>query len=72
MRHKVIPLLAEYFYEDWSKVAAVLGDASGATAGNFLESKRLSPPAGFSDDELSGEKLRWSVRAEFNFSEFLA
>jgi len=70
MRHKVIPLLAEYFYEDWSKVAAVLGDGSGAAKAHFLEAKKLSPPAGLADDELGGEKLRWSVKAEFDFSEF--
>ncbi|NQV80001.1 MAG: AAA family ATPase [Alphaproteobacteria bacterium] len=72
LRHKVIPLLAEYFYEDWSKVAAVLGDGSGAAKAHFLEAKKLSPPAEFSDDELGGEKLRWSVKAEFDFSEFEA
>ena len=72
MRYKVIPLLAEYFYEDWSKVAAVLGDVQGATKTHFLEAKKLSAPAGFAEDELGGEKLRWSVKTELDFSEFVA
>jgi 5-methylcytosine-specific restriction enzyme B len=72
LRHKVIPLLAEYFYEDWSKVAAVLGDGAGAAKSRFLEAKRLSPPVGFAGDEFGGEKLRWSVKTEFDFLEFEA
>jgi hypothetical protein len=72
MRHKVIPLLAEYFYEDWSKVAAVLGDGDGTNGAHFLESKSLSAPAGFADDELGGDKRRWSVKASFDFSDFAA
>lgn len=72
MRHQVIPLLAEYFYEDWSKVAAVLGDKAGVGKTYFLAAKKLSPPTGFKDDEMADEKLRWSVKAEFDFSEFEA
>ena len=70
MRHKVIPLLSEYFFEDWSKVAAVLGDSATSNKAHFLEAKRLSPPKEFSDDELAADKLRWMVKAEFDFSEF--
>ena len=72
MRHKIIPLLAEYFYEDWSKVAVVLGDGDGTNGAHFLESKSLPAPAGFTDDELGGDKRRWSVKASFDFSDFAA
>jgi 5-methylcytosine-specific restriction protein B len=71
MRQKIIPLLAEYFYEDWSKVAAVLGD-TGQGQARFLEARRLAAPPGIADDDFADERLRWSVKAEFDFSEFAA
>jgi len=61
MRHRVIPLLAEYFYEDWSKVALALGDPAGEL---FLERTALKPPAGLAE-EGAEERSRWSVRAAF-------
>jgi len=72
MRHKIIPLLVEYFYEDWSKVAAVLGDGDGTNGAHFLESESLPVPSGFADDELGGDKRRWSLKAAFDFSDFAA
>lgn len=62
MRHKVIPLLAEYFYEDWSKVAAVLGDSR---AERFLERRALTPPDGLDIDNDAPPRWRWSVRDPF-------
>ena len=58
MRRKVLPLLAEYFHEDWGKIAAVLGDAKGE---RFLERKLLPAPDGL-ETEYGGERSRWSVR----------
>lgn len=74
MRHKVIPLLAEYFYEDWSKIAAVLGDADdgeGDREGGFLNRKKLTPPKGMGGQEESAARFRWSVRERFDFSGLL-
>lgn len=63
MRNKVIPLLCEYFYEDWSKVAMVLGDATGA--GHFLKKTVLEKPPGLDTEYLHGERYRWSVLKSF-------
>ncbi|WP_292083490.1 MULTISPECIES: AAA family ATPase [unclassified Brevundimonas] len=64
MRRKVIPLLAEYFYEDWSKVALVLGDADLGKPGRFLDRTVLKPPAGL-DADGGDTRWRWTVRKDF-------
>ena len=66
MRHKAIPLLAEYFFEDWEKIAAVLGDAAshdGPITGGFLNRSVLKSPPGFEDGDAL-PRFRWEVRSE--------
>jgi 5-methylcytosine-specific restriction protein B len=63
-RDKIIPLLQEYFFEDWSKVAAILNEkpsTSMAGKGAFLDWRRLSDPTA------SGGPARtsWEVRSVF-------
>ena len=60
MRRKIIPLLAEYFHEDWAKVQAVLGGRD-----DFVERHPLSPPPGLDDDDTGEERYRWTVRGDF-------
>jgi hypothetical protein len=48
----------------------VLGDGDGTNGSHFLEARRLEAPAGFADDEVGGDKWRWSVKASFDFSDF--
>lgn len=70
MRNKVIPLLAEYFFEDWSKVAAVLGDTpddSPAFSGGFIERESLKPAFG-NDDSAEREVYRWKVKQTFDYA----
>jgi 5-methylcytosine-specific restriction protein B len=73
MRHKVIPLLAEYFYEDWAKVASVLGDGhdgEGDHEGQFIDRRRLKPPKSMGADEDTAPRYRWSVRDAFSYDGF--
>ena len=59
MRNKVIPLLQEYFFEDWSRIAAVLGDG-------FICAERLDPPPGIEGES----RFSWSVRSPFGEDAF--
>ncbi|MBB5708431.1 AAA family ATPase [Sphingopyxis panaciterrulae] len=62
MRKRVIPLLTEYFYEDWAKVAAILGDHDGT---RILKREELRAPAGLDEDADMPPRWRWSVRHGF-------
>jgi 5-methylcytosine-specific restriction protein B len=76
MRHKVSPLLAEYFFEDWAKIAAVLGDLETHEAtieGGFLNRSVLKAPPGLDNGEAM-PRFRWAVRSTaegFDYSRLL-
>ena len=59
MRRKVIPLIAEYFYDDQRKVCAVLGDTD-----DFVRREELSPPPGLNEEDME-KRFRWQVRDDF-------
>ena len=60
MHHKIIPLIAEYFYDDWSKVRAVLGGTD-----HFLQRHLLGIPPGLEND-IGEARYRWTVKHQFD------
>ena len=60
MRRKVIPLIAEYFYDDWNKVRAVLGGTD-----DFIDRVELEAPPAI-DQDMVEARYRWSVRQAFS------
>ncbi len=66
MRNKVIPLLQEYFYDDWKKILLVLNDG-------FIEELREDAIKIFGtiDDEyLEEDKMSYSVKSEFEIDAY--
>ena len=60
MRNDIIPLIAEYFYDDWRKVQAVLGGGN-----NFVRGRKLDPAPGLGD-EAGDDRYRWTIRDTFD------
>ena len=55
-KKKILPLLQEYFFEDWSKIRLILSDnRKGETALQFVTKKKSDPRYLFGDDFLSDE-----------------
>jgi 5-methylcytosine-specific restriction enzyme B len=58
-RRKVLPLLQEYFYENWSKVRRVLNDLG---EGDFIRREKLAPlPADGEDDYVDEPRTVYCV-----------
>lgn len=68
MRNKVLPLLQEYFFESWDRVAAVLGEdlkfSGKRYEGAFLDYDLLSDPLGTNAQDLKSWSVRQPFRAE--------
>ena len=54
MKSRIVPLIAEYFHDDWGKVRAVLGGDD-----DFVRRESLSAPPGI--DGEGEERYRWTV-----------
>ncbi|MDG1416427.1 MAG: hypothetical protein P8P99_01350 [Maricaulis sp.] len=63
MRDKIVPLLAEYFYEDWEKIRQVLGENSDE--GRIVSRQKLAAPPGLDGYGADETRYRYTVRDRF-------
>jgi 5-methylcytosine-specific restriction protein B len=59
---QIVPLLQEYFFDDWSRVAAVLTDGSGGSRFVRTDAQRALELFGRTSGEIESERLRFTLR----------
>ena len=59
MRYKIIPLIAEYFYDDWS-----IDSSSPGGTNDFVVGEQIGPPPGL-DSTVGKDRYRWTVQETF-------
>ncbi len=75
-RNKIIPLLQEYFYDDWEKIQMVLGDHKQQGANDtdkFILSRKTKEATlfGFYHDDVEDEKITYRINTEFTANAYL-
>ena len=75
-KDKIIPLLQEYFYDDWEKIQIVLGDSPKQKADDshkFITNEKIDDKKvlGYPDeDDFETEKFNYTINAEFKKKAF--